>query len=239
VSTALSNFLIEALNFGILAAVLGWLVFKPIRKALDAERDRRTKAEEDLEQRSKEVARKEQEVQAAREKLEDELEQRRNQLLAEAKTEAEAVVRKAHDQADHERDTLRAELAQMRKAQVAEAADQLGDMAGAAVRRLLETLQGPELDDALVRAACTELAKLNGADLGSVIVESARELDTEARTALQATLPGEIETRVLPELGAGVRITTAAGQVDATAQAFAREARRNVAKDMRERGEHE
>ena len=40
-----ANFLFEAVNFLLLAGALGWLFFRPVRTALDAERERRAKEE--------------------------------------------------------------------------------------------------------------------------------------------------------------------------------------------------
>ncbi len=46
-SSALANFLFEAANFLLLAAALGWLLFKPVRRALDAERARHAREEDE------------------------------------------------------------------------------------------------------------------------------------------------------------------------------------------------
>jgi len=237
VSPEWTNFLFEALNVGLLALVLAWLAFKPIRNALDAERARRKEAEDELAKRQAAVARQDDAVRQARAQLDAEVEARRQELLAGAKAEADAVRRAAREEADAERRTARGEFAQARVAEAEAAADAIGEVAGASVRRLLDALEGPPLDDALVRAACAELAALDHTTLGAVTVEAARELDRASRDALAAALQGEFAVRVLPELGAGVRVTTAAGQVDATAQALARDAGRRVAQALREGGD--
>ena len=91
-----------------------------------------------------------------------------------------------------------------------------------------KVLPGPSLDLALVRAATRELASLPPAALRSGLVEVARPLEPEARSLLGGALGVSFEARVVEELGAGVRVTTSAGQVDATASALARRAARVV-----------
>jgi len=234
VSTEWANFLFEALNVGILAVALAWLVLKPIRHALDAEREKRRKAEAEIEERLAAAARKEEEVRQAQGALEAEIETHRKEMLAEAKAEAAKVVHAAREEAEAERRVVKSEIEQARLAQATAAAAAVGEVAGSSVWRLLQTIEGPPLDDALVRAACKELAGLDSSDLGEVTVEAARELSPASRKALADALKREFGTRVLPELGAGVRVTTAAGQVDATAEALSRDAGREVTKALRE-----
>jgi hypothetical protein len=61
------------------------------------------------------------------------------------------------------------------------------------------------------------------------MVESALPLDEEGKKVLRQALGGDFQQRTVPELGAGVRITTSAGQIDASASNLAREAARQVA----------
>ncbi|HUB06711.1 MAG TPA: hypothetical protein VMB50_06910, partial [Myxococcales bacterium] len=55
-----------------------------------------------------------------------------------------------------------------------------------------------------------------------------RPLEPETTRLVAAALGREPEVRVVADLGAGVRVTTPAGQVDATAAAIARQAARAV-----------
>jgi len=100
--------------------------------------------------------------------------------------------------------------------------------AGTVVERLLRQLDGPDVERGLIRAACRELQALDGNDLGAVRVESAHPLDQatqdELTTALgKASRP--LEFRVSPSLGAGIRISTSRGLVDASAAGLAAFAR--------------
>jgi hypothetical protein len=90
---------------------------------------------------------------------------------------------------------------------------------------------GPDLDAALARAACQRLAALPEANrAGSVEVETARPLDTETRARFVevAGPAATVKDRVVPELGAGVRVITSAGLVDASAAGLAAWAEREL-----------
>jgi F0F1-type ATP synthase membrane subunit b/b' len=244
VSPALANFLFEAANFLLLVAALGWLLFTPVRRALDAERERhRTIAEEDdrLRREAEALAR---EARTAREAAEHDTAARRVEVLAAAQAEAARLLDDARTTQAAERRVLERELAIARDAEAAALADTVGRIAAGSVVALLDAVRGPSLDAALVRAACTELASLPAAARKSAVVESARPLDDEARRLLHTVVGNDFDERVVDELGAGVRVTTAAGQVDATAISFARRAARAVSNhandaDERREGEHD
>jgi hypothetical protein len=95
---------------------------------------------------------------------------------------------------------------------------------------LLEQIESPDLEQALVGAASRELAKLAAAGpVAPVIVESAGALDPAGLDALArvAGVAGsEMTARLVPELGAGVRILTARGLIDASAAGLAAHAER-------------
>ncbi|MFO0749623.1 MAG: hypothetical protein U1F43_28730 [Myxococcota bacterium] len=100
-------------------------------------------------------------------------------------------------------------------------------MAAAAVERLLASIGAPALGTMLVAEACAELALLGHVAPGEAVVASARP--SAARARLEAVLGAPREWRIRPELGAGVRVDTARGQVDATALGLARHAAAAVA----------
>lgn len=227
-STTLANFLFEVANFLLLAAGLGWLLFKPIRKALDAERQRHQQQDEESRRQRAEAESWTAEVRDARRRAERELDDHRKELLAAAQSEAAALLDEAKAARRAERRALEDELATLREGETQALAEAVGRLAAGAVRELLDVLPGPSLDLALVRAACRELGSLPAAARSSAVVECARPLEAEARTLLRSTLGGPLEARVVEELGAGIRITTPAGQVDATATALTRRAARVV-----------
>lgn len=223
-SPALTNFVFEAANFLLLAAVLGWVLFKPVRRALDAERDRHDQQLEESKRLRAEAATLASEARTAKEAALREADERRRESLDAAKREAAAIVESARQAQLAERRRLEQELAVQRRAEAAGMADTVGWIAAESVRNLLRALDGPPLDAALVRAARAELDQIPRQARGAAVVECARPLDAEARAALQAVLDPGFQERIVRELGAGVRVTTAAGQVDASAVALARRA---------------
>jgi F0F1-type ATP synthase membrane subunit b/b' len=229
VSPSLANFLFEAANFLLLAAALGWLLFKPVRRALDAERERHDREAEEERRLRGEAEAMAREAALAREAASREAVRRREEILAAANREAAQLLEEARRARSAERRALERELELAREAQAAALAGDLGRIAGESVARLLERLEGPPLDAALVRAACEELRALPPSVRRSALVEVARPLDEQARGLLKAALGGDFQERRVGELGAGVRVITSAGQVDATAASIARLASRAVA----------
>lgn len=224
-----ASFLFEVVNFVVLVAALGWLFFRPVRVALEADRDRlaeEQRAVAELRTQAETLAR---ETRAAREEHEGETERRGAEILAVAEREAARIREEARQAVDAERRTVERELAAGRRAQASALADAIGRIAEASVRRLLESLGGPSLDLALVRGACEELRALPPAVREAATVEAARPLGAEARDALHDVLGTRFTERAVAELGAGVRVTTRAGQVDASALALARRAARDIA----------
>jgi F-type H+-transporting ATPase subunit b len=228
VSPMLADFLFEAVNFLLLAGALGWILFKPVRRALDAERERHEKEDQEAKRLRAEAESLAEEARAARQEVERKLQERRQQMLAAARKEADGLLEGARKRQRDERQALEEELKTTRESQALALADTVGRVAAEAVRQLLEAVSGPSLDEALVRAACTELEGVPAQLRASAVVESAHALDGEARKLLQDTLGPGFEERVVGELGAGVRVTTKGGQVDATAISIARRAARAV-----------
>jgi len=227
-SPALANFLFEAANFLLLAAVLGWVLFKPVRRALDEERERHAKQEEQLQRLRAEAESLTRDARALREAADHESAARREAILAAAQREAAKIVEEARQTQVAERRAIEQERVAARNAQATALAEMVGRIAGESVTRLLDVLQGPSLDLALVRAACTALSALPDSARGSAVVESARPLDGEARALLTAALGDGFDERTVAELVAGVRVTTSAGQVDSTVRSLARQAARAV-----------
>jgi F-type H+-transporting ATPase subunit b len=228
VSPALANFLFEVANFLILAAILGRLLFKPVRNALAAERERVEKQKEEGQRLQKEADALKEKAQGVRAAAERDAEAKRQEILAGAKKEAEGLLEKARKIQREERDALDHELEARRQAETAALVDTVGTLAGDAVRALLSSLPTPSLDTALVEAACQSAGELPADSRKSATVESARALTKEQRDLLKKTLGDGFEERVVPELGAGVRLTTPAGQIDASVQSVARQAARAV-----------
>jgi len=224
VSPALADFLFEAVNVLLLAVVLGWLLFKPVRRALDAERERHDREVEEATRLRAEAESLANDARVAKVAAEKEADERRREVLAAARAEATELVESARKAQLDERRRLERELASRREAEAEALAADVGRLAAASVRSLLHDLEGPELDAALVRAAREELEAVPVAARSAAMVECAHPLEAESRALLRDALGEGFQERVVPELGAGVRVTTAAGQVDATAASLARQA---------------
>jgi F-type H+-transporting ATPase subunit b len=228
VSSSWVTFVFEAANFLLLAAVLGWLFFRPVRAALE----RRRSALEG-EQRAAADARAEaervlQETRARRAELEGSLEELRLRVEREAESERERLMDQARDQTRSERENAKGEIVSLRRAQARTLTRDAAFAAREIVVRLLAQMEGPELERSLRRAACRELETLRSAGpLAPVVIESAMALDDEDRAALAAAAGVDARDaahRVDPELVAGVRVITARGLVDASAAGLAAQA---------------
>jgi F-type H+-transporting ATPase subunit b len=228
VSATWVTFLFEAANFLLLAAVLGWLFFRPIRDALE-----RRRSELEGEQRAAADARAEaeralQDARARRTELEDSLEELRGRVQREAENERERFIDAARAQAQRERETLKEELVSLRRAQARSLARDAAFAAREIVERLLEEMQGPDLEHSLLRAACRELEKLRASGpLAPVVIESVRPLDEVALAALAeaaGVAAADAAHRVDADLVAGLRVLTARGLVDASAAGLAAQA---------------
>jgi len=235
-SPTLSTFVLETINFLLLAGVLSWFLFKPVRKAINDLRDAEAKRDAEAQSRLKEAEAQRTAMIEDRRKLELELDSMRADALAAAEKEANAVRAQAAQAAASERENARRQAFRVEQAQIESTADAAAAAAGDLVRKLLIDIDGPELERALVSAACKELESLNGRDLRPVTVESANSISSEERLAIgKATGAGDAVTFVLrPDLGVGLRIRTASGEVDASARGLSLYAQRELQRHFAE-----
>ena len=230
------TFLFEAANFLLLAALLGWLFFRPVREVLE-----RRRSELESEQRASADARAEaeralQDARARRSELEESLEELRQRVQREAETERERLMEAARAQTQRERETLKEELMSLRRAQARALARDAAFAAREIVVRLLEQMEGPDLEHTLLGAACRELEELRGSGpLTPVVIESVRPLDDRALAAVAeaAGVPAaDAVQRVDPDLVAGFRVLTARGLVDASVAGLAAQAERVLVSEL-------
>lgn len=224
-SPTLATFLFELVNFLLLVALLGWILFRPVREALEA----RVTAER---QRSAALATQEASIADARAELDkrrasfdDETAKLRRDRLATAETEAAAIVAGARETADRERERSLRTLAHLEHAQVERLSHTVAAATRETISHLLATLETGDLDAALVRVVCHQLDSARGA----ILVESAGPLDQQSRAEISKAVDAHtasLEFRVVPELGAGLRVTTPRGLIDASAAGLAAHAER-------------
>jgi F-type H+-transporting ATPase subunit b len=243
VSSTWVTFLFEAANFLLLAAVLGWLFFRPVREALE-----RRRSELEGEQRAAAEARAEaesaaQDARARRSELEDSLEELRERVQSEAEAERQRLVEAGRAQMQRERETLKEELVAQRRALARSLARDAAFAAKEIVVRLLGEMEGPDLEHALLRAARGEVEKLRSSGpLAPVVVESASPVDDSALAALAEAAGvaiADVAHRVDPDLVAGLRVLTARGLVDASVAGLAAQAERVLVSQLeRENSNH-
>ena len=228
-SPTLATFLFELINVLLLVGLLGWLFFTPVRATLQAKQDAEQQRRDELAARVAEADRQRADLDKRLQAFETEMAQLRQAHLAAATQEAAAIRAQAHEAAERERESVARTFAQLERAQLERLSAAVAAATRASVARLLATLSAPDLDVSLVHAACRQLAALDGRPLGAVLVESAHPLGDSARAAVTAALDGHAPSaqfRVVPDLGAGLRIVTSKGLIDASALGIAREAER-------------
>lgn len=223
-SPTLTTFLYEAANFLILAAVLGHFFFRPIRQALADHRaqiDRDTQAAQERLATAEEIRSA---IEAERTKLHQELEVLRTQALEAVRKEAGEIIVQAHSGAQR-LDKARAQhAARLDEAQTARLARAVCSAAGTAVDRLLKQLGERDLHAALVQAAAQRVRDMTFDAEAAVTIESSLPVEDENRQILDDALGPAAEhakRRTVPDLGAGVRIATSGGLIDATVAGLA------------------
>jgi F-type H+-transporting ATPase subunit b len=243
VSATWVTFLFEAANFLLLAAVLGWLFFRPVRDALERRRSQLEGEQRAAAEARVEAERAAREARARRAEVEGSLEELRLRAQREADAERERVVEAARGEIQRERESLKEDLVSLRRAQAQSLARDAASAAREIVVRLLEEMEGPDLDQTLLGAACRALEKLRSSGpLAPVVIESARPLDDEACAALAAATgvaASEATHRIDPDLVAGLRVLTARGLVDVSAAGLASQAERVLSEQLgRESSDH-
>jgi len=235
VNDSLWTFLFEMANFVTLAAVLAWLFFKPVRKALENQRAKVRQHEEKTAQKLADVERLRENIESQQKGLVAELENMRIKAHEAAKQEAEQIITEARAQIERERATQKYEVLHIQQAQTAKIARAVATAAYNTIRRFFEQMEGPELEQTLIKSACRELQTFSNNSLAPVTVESARPLDDESRQAISSSLgkTAKVATfRVVPELKGGLRISTAHGLIDASITGLANFAELSLSAEM-------
>ena len=209
----------EIANFVALAAVLAWLFFKPVRKALEGQQAKAKRQEDEAAQALARAEQLRQDIDTQHQTLAAELEAMRVKMREAAKQEAEQIVTEARAQMERERATLKREALHIEQAQTAKIARAVATATHGTMQRFLEQMEGPELEQTLVQAACRELQSFSNNSLAPVTVESATPLSNESLQLIKTSLGTAAKTadvRVDPELKGGLRVSTAHGLIDAS-----------------------
>ncbi|MCA9142649.1 MAG: F0F1 ATP synthase subunit delta [Planctomycetaceae bacterium] len=235
-SPTLTTFLFEAVNFIVLTAVLGWLFFKPVRQALS---ERRAKFEAETQQAAQKLAeaeRMQRDIDATRANLQAELNELRSRELESVRRQAEQILTEARIAAERQREISRRQAAQMSETQRDTLAEVAATAAAETVGRLFEQIGGPELQSALIESACQQLRSLPQRTIAPVKIESALPLSPEQLAALNDALgpaASGADFRTVDGLGAGVRIATGQGLIDASVSGLTQFARQSLVQEMK------
>jgi F-type H+-transporting ATPase subunit b len=216
------TFLFQVINFLVLVAILRWLLYRPLREAIDRRREANARAEADAAAARREAA-----------ALQASLDQR----LAELDRRSDAVLREARDRAETERQAAAAEAEAAIRRRRAEAEQQLarerdealrslrGELIRSAVEmagRLLSEAAGTTLQRQLAGRLVEELHRVPDDDRRrfreewddgeAAVVEAAAELNGEVLHDLEGAIeflagrPLDVSVHVRPDLLGGVRL---------------------------------
>ena len=233
-SPALTTFVFQLINFLALAAVLGRVFFRPVRKALD---ERRDKVAAEIAKAGQERAEAEQlrkELESRKRKLDAELDEKRKQTEAAAREAASSILDEAQAKARQEQEAFRTSLQAETRSHLHRVAQSAARAGGDMVKRLLMQIDSPDLQPALEAVACRELAKLNGQINSPLTIESEQAVTDATRSHLQTSLFGHaaVDFRTVSGLGAGLRIITNLGVIDATTSGLARYAEQALCQEL-------
>jgi F-type H+-transporting ATPase subunit b len=242
VSPTLTTFLFEAANFLLLAGLLGWLFFQPVRRMLAEQRERIDAAEHEAQQRLAEAEKVRAEIEQQKKSLHEEFDKRRADELEAAQKKAQQIVEQAQAAAAREREAQSRQAAQMAETQAARLERAATTAAAEVVSRMLRQIEGPDLQSALLQAACRQLRAQQPEQLGVLRVESAAALSPAERAQVEdaagianGDADRRIQWHVSRDLGPGVRIVTKAGVIDATADGLSHFALRALRSELNHR----
>lgn len=234
-SPTLTTFLYEAANFLVLAAALGWLFFRPVRKALADRQQRFAAKEHQAAEQLAQAQQAQQEAAAERANLQTELSALRAQELEAARQKADKILAEARASAARELESSRRQAAHLSESQQDTLSVAAATAAAEAVQQLMKQIGGPDVHAALVASACHQLAALQPESLAPVKIESEQALSAEAQAALNEALrtaAASADYRQVEDMGVGIRVTTAQGLIDASASGLARFARQALLQEM-------
>ncbi|MFO0689853.1 MAG: F0F1 ATP synthase subunit delta [Myxococcota bacterium] len=241
-SAGWATFLFEVANLLLLAAVLSWAFFRPVRAALEQRR-----AAYEADQNAARAARAEaertlSEARAQRAEFESSLDALRQRVRNEAEAERARLIESVRAEGERERSARAAQLDSERRSQAHVLAQDAALAARDIIVRVLALLGGPDLEEGLLAVARRELERLRSAGtLGSLVVESARPLDADTVVVLAETAgvsASDLHARVDPELVAGLRIVTGRGLVDASVRGLADQVAGLLVSQLEQAGGH-
>lgn len=216
------TFLFQLINFLVLVAILRWLLYRPLREAVDRRREANAKAQADAESARREA-------ESTRRAMDDQ--------LADLERRREATIREAREHAETERQSLLADAESAIRRRREEVEEQFarerdealrslrGELVHRAVEmaaRILDEAADATLQHQLAGRLAEELARIPDVerrrlqaewdDGEAAVLETAEELDGDALRDLGVAIeslagrPLGVSVRVRPDLLGGVRL---------------------------------
>jgi F-type H+-transporting ATPase subunit b len=216
------TFLFQVINFLVLVVVLQWLLYRPLRDAIDRRREANARAQADAEAARREAGA----LEATLSQQLAELEQKRGAVLREAReraeTERQALVADAEGAIRRRREEVEQELGRERDEAVRSLRAELVHSAAEMAARLLREASDLELHRQLAGRLVEELRRVPEEERGrlrgewddgeAANVETAAELDGEVLKELGGAIdalagrPIPLSVQVRPALLGGVRL---------------------------------
>ncbi|MCA9068171.1 MAG: ATP synthase F0 subunit B [Planctomycetaceae bacterium] len=213
----LTTFLFEVANFLVLASALTWLLFRPVRNAIEQRRESIADEQKQAADKLTEADRIKNEIKQRFTELDQEIQQKRETARQEATKEAEQIVADARSAADRERAALQRQITYLEHSRIERLSQIIAATTGQTVGRLLEDLGNSDLRVLLVQEGCQRLQALSEDLTVPVVVESAWDLSDAEKSSLQEAIgpSGQpIEFHTVQQLKAGLRISTNRGLID-------------------------
>jgi F-type H+-transporting ATPase subunit b len=216
------TFLFQVVNFLVLVAILRWLLYRPLREAIDRRREANARAQADAEAARQEAAA----LQASLDQQLADLEPRREAVIREARERAEAerqaLLAEAEGTIGRRREAVEQQFARERDEALRALRADLVHSAAEMARRILSEASDSALQrhlagrlaEGLARIPDDERRRLRGEwdDAEAAIVETAAELNGDSLRDLGVAIeslagrPLGMTVRVRPDLLGGVRL---------------------------------
>jgi F-type H+-transporting ATPase subunit b len=216
------TFLFQVVNFLVLVAILRWLLYRPLRDAIDRRREANARAQADAEAARREAAA----LQATLGQQLADLDRRREAVIREARDRAEAerqalmadtesTIRRRRQEVEQQCARERDEAWRSLRAELVHSAVELADrLLGEACDSTLQRQLAGRLVEELRRIPDDERQELRGEwdDGEAAVVETAAELNGEILSDLGGAIeslagrPLGVSVQVRPDLLGGVRL---------------------------------
>lgn len=189
----------QIVNFLVLLALLKWLLFDRIVRAMDEREETIASRLEQAQQKQDEAERRSEELSAERRRLEEQ----RQQMLDEAREEADRQrrqwMREARDEVDRQRRDWQRSLERQQREFIEQLSGQAGDALQRAVRQALADLAGADIQRQMVRTFLGRLDQMDG-QKRKTFGEAIEDANRQVVVATAGELPDDDRRRIADAL---------------------------------------